>query len=94
MANNKQLSSSKKTWNKLVVHKAGPVEELLSWVEKQESLKSLTWYDHVRATRARCYLQLALVEIHSMEYASPNEFRGTLWDEFNWAKPASRTNHK
>ena len=94
MANNKQLNSFKKNWNKLVVQKAGPVEALLSWIEKQERLKTLTWYDHVRATRARCYLELALVEIHSMEYASPNEFRSTLWDEFNWAKPVSGSNHR
>ena len=52
MTNNKQLSTSKKSWNKLIVQKTSPVEELLSWIEKQERRKSLTWYDHVRATRA------------------------------------------
>jgi len=94
MANNKQLSSSKKNWNKLVERKAGPVEVLISWLEQQERRKSLTWYDLVRATRARCYLQLALVEIYGLEYASPDEFRGYLWDEFNWAKPVARRDRR
>jgi hypothetical protein len=86
MGNDRQLSSVQKNWNKHVEEKARVVKELQSWLKSQKVLKGSTWYDQVRAIRARSYLELALAEIRSMEYAEPNEIHGYLRDEFPWAK--------
>ena len=86
MANNKRLKSIQKGWNVSVEKKAIPIEKVILWLRQIEKWKDFTWYDKVRAKRARSYLELALAEVYSMQYASPNEFPGYLKDEFNWAK--------